>query len=344
MANGCGILVIVGKTLIRIGINTAIGLVLILFWLKLVNIQEIFHALESFNPLALLPAVLLMAVGTILRALRFKILLSKSINITYSRIINLTFLSQLLSFTIPLRLGELTKGVYLSSQYGLHFGRAVVWVFLDRFLDFWAVLVLALVFLSLIPTNLSSNLNGILFTAAGAISLGIVLVVIKPDLFKFFASKFSDLLLFKGLKQKFLKFAHFIIDCFSLLRGSFKRNSLLFVMTILAALAEGLTWYVILSAFIPELNVFKIWLGSLLNSLSFLIPAAPGYVGSAEAAGLAVFSFGLGYDRTLVSAATIVVHGLSLIYILSSGIYGLYALKFNLGLVWKKLLRKEDKD
>ena len=80
----------------------------------------------------------------------------------------------------------------------------------------------------------------------------------------------------------------------------------------------------------------------MLNSLTFLIPAAPGYVGSAEAAGLAVFTYGLGYDKIYVSASTVIFHALSLIYILSSGIYGLYALKFNLGLVWKKVLRKED--
>lgn len=79
----------------------------------------------------------------------------------------------------------------------------------------------------------------------------------------------------------------------------------------------------------------------MLTALTFIIPAAPGYVGSAEAAGLAVFSYGLGLDKTFVSAATIVTHALSLIYILSTGIYGLYALKFNMGLVWKKVLRKE---
>lgn len=330
-----------GKTLLRVGINTAIGIALIYFWLKLVNIEEILHALEEFNPWVLVPAVLLMATATILKAIRFKILLSKTIKISYSRIINLTFLSQLLSFTIPVRLGELAKGVYLSTEYGLHFGRAVVWVFLDRFLDFWAVLGLSLVFLSIIPTNLPSSLGGILFLASGAISLVIILIVIRPGLFKTLAEFFSKLLVLKVLKEKFLSLANFLIDCFALLKGSFTRNSLLFVLTVGATLAEGLSWYVILGVFIPDLNVLKVWLGSMLNSLSFIIPAAPGYVGSAEAAGLAVFTYGLGYDKTFVSAATIVVHALSLVYILSSGIYGLYALKFNLGLVWKKLLRKE---
>lgn len=330
-----------GKTLFRVGINTAIGVLLVYFWLKLVNIEEILQALEKFNPLILIPCILFMALATIFKAIRFKILLSKVVKIPASRIINLTFLSQLLSFTIPIRLGELTKGVYLSTEYGLHFGKAVVWVFLDRFLDFWAVLGLSLLLLSITPTNLPGNLNGLLLAGAGGISLVIILIVMKPEMFKSLAQVVSNLLVIKVLKNKFLAFSYFLIDCFSLLRGEGRRNLAIGVLTIFGTLFEGLSWYVVLAAFMPDLSVIKVWLGSMLNALTFIIPAAPGYVGSAEAAGLAVFTYGLGMDKTFVSAATIVIHGLSLVYILGTGIFGLYMLKFNLGLVWKKVLRKE---
>lgn len=329
------------KTIIRIGINTAIGAVLIYFWFRLVDVEEIIHALESFNPFILIPALVFAASASVLKALRFKILLSKAVNIPALRIINLTFLSQLLSFTVPIRLGEIAKGVYLSTDYGLHFGKAVVWVFLDRFLDFWAVLGLSLLLLSVVPTNLPQQFNGFLFAGAGGLTLMIVLIVAKPELFRFLARTISKLLFIKALKEKFLQFSYFIIECFSLLKGSGKRGAALTALTVLATFMEGMSWYVILGAFIPDLPILKAWLGSMLNSLTFLIPAAPGYVGSAEAAGLAVFSFGLGLNETYVSASTIIIHALSLVFILTSGIIGLYALKFNLGLVWKKVLRKE---
>jgi len=329
------------KTIIRIGINTAIGAVLIYFWFRLVDVQEIIHALESFNPFILIPALVFAASASVLKAIRFKILLSKAVNIPALRIINLTFLSQLLSFTIPIRLGEIAKGVYLSTDYGLHFGKAVVWVFLDRFLDFWAVLSLSLLLLFIIPTNLPSGLTTSLLIAVLISSVLVVAAVLKPEVFKKLAQIISPLLVLKPLKEKFLKFAYFMIDCFSLLKGSAKRSLSVLVLTILGGLAEGLSWYVVLQAFIPDVSVLKVWLGSMLNSLTFIIPAAPGYVGSAEAAGLAVFSFGLGLNETYVSAATIIIHALSLVFILTSGIIGLYALKFNLGLVWKKVLRRE---
>ena len=329
------------KTLIRIGINTAIGGVLIYFWFRLVDVEEIIHALESFNPWVLIPAFVLMAVSSICRALRFKVLLSEVIKIPATKIINLTFLSQLLSFTIPIRLGEVSKGVYLSSEYGLHFGKAVVWVFLDRFLDFWTVLGLSLLFLMIVPTNLPSGVTTSLFGVVLISSVLLVAAVLKPELFKSLARIFSHLLVIKVLKQKFLSLSYFMIDCFRLLKAEGGgRNFLIAGLTVLGIFLEGASWFVILRQFIPGLDFLKVWLGSMLNSLTFIIPAAPGYVGSAEAAGLAVFSFGLGFNETFVSASTIIIHALSLVFILSSGILGLYLLKFNLGLVWKKVLRK----
>lgn len=325
------------KTLIRILINTAIGIVLIYFWLKLVNIDEVLHALESFNPLLLIPAASVMFLASLLKAVRFKILLLKAVDIPVLRIINLTFLSQLLSFTIPIRLGELTKGVYLSTEYKLHFGKAVVWVFLDRFLDFWAVLGLSLLLLLIVPTTLPSAVAVTLFLGAGAASVLVVLIVLKPAYFHHLAKVFSHLLVISALKEKFLKLAFFMIDCFSLLSGSAKRNFVILLLTVTATFLEGLSWYIVLSAFIPDLSVLKVWLGSMLNALTFIIPAAPGYVGSAEAAGLAVFSFGLGLNEVLVSASTIIIHAISLVFILTVGIIGLYGLKFDLGLVWTKL-------
>lgn len=328
------------KTFIRILINTAIGAVLIYFWLKLVNIQEIFHALESFNPLILIPCAFFMVLATVLKAIRFKVLLSKEVNIPSIKMINLTFLSQLLSFTIPVRAGEVAKGVYLSTEYNLHFGKAIIWVFLDRFLDFWAVLGLSLILLLVIPTNLPQGLTTSLFIAVAFASVMVILVVKKSVYFEKLARVLSHLLVIKSLKEKFLSFSLFIIECFALLKGSLKRNVGIIALTILAAFAEGLSWLFVLSAFIPGLSIFKVWLGSMLNALTFIIPAAPGYVGSAEAAGLAVFTYGLGLSEKFVPAATIIMHAVSLVFILSSGIFALFLLKFNLKLVWQKVLKK----
>jgi uncharacterized protein (TIRG00374 family) len=328
------------KTLIRIGINTLIGAVLIYFWLKLVNIQEILDVLETFNPWILIPCAGFMVLATVLKAIRFKVLLSKALKVPALKIINLTLLSQLLSYTIPIRAGEIAKGVYLSTEYNLHFGKSLVWVFLDRFLDFWAVLGFSLILLLIVPTGFPQGLIQTLFWVVVAASAGVVLVVLKPEFFRGLAKLISKILIAKALKDKFLSFSFFIIDCFGLLKGSVLRNLKLFFLTTAAVVSEGLTWYFIFSFLIPGVSLLKILLGSMLTALTFLIPAAPGYVGSAEAAGLAVFSYGLGLSQSIVPAATVIIHAVGLVVILSAGIIGLYALKFDLGLVWRKVLKK----
>lgn len=328
------------KTLVRVLLNTAIGVVLIYFWLKLVNLEEIIQALQSFNPLVLVPAGVFLSLAGILKAVRFKVLLSKEANVPVLKMIYLTFVSQLLSFTIPVRAGEVAKGVYLSTEYNLHFGKAVIWVFLDRFLDFWAVLGLSLLLLAIVPTNLPQSLGLTLFFGVSLASILVILIVLKPGYFKHLARLLSHLLILESLKHKFLKLSFFVIECFSLLKSSFSHNLAIFMLTGTATVVEGICWYLILLPFIPGLSFFKTWLGSMLTALTFIIPAAPGYVGSAEAAGLAVFSFGLGFNATYVSAATIVFHGLGFVYILSTGIIALYFLKFNLKLVWNKLWKK----
>lgn len=329
-----------GKTLIRIAVNTAIGAVLIFIWLRLVNIREIIETLKAFNFWLLIPGIVLMILATVLKAIRFKVLLTKVVDIPSSKMISLTFVSQIASFTIPVRAGEITKSVYLSTQHNLHFGKSLVWVFLDRFLDFWAVLGLSLVLLLIISTNFPQSLVVALFWGMIVSSVLVVLIVLKPEYFKHLVKFISALLVIKFLKEKFLQLSFFVIDCFSLLKGSKTRNLKLFILTVLATVFEGVCWYLIFLSFIPGVSFLKIWLGSMLNALTFIIPAAPGYVGSAEAAGLAVFSYGLGLSQSVVPASTLIFHAISLIFIISTGIYGLYTLKFDLRLVWKKLFKK----
>ena len=54
----------------------------------------------------------------------------------------LNLLCQFLSFMIPVRAGEITKSAYLTSQFDLPLGKSLIWVFVDRFFDFWVILFL----------------------------------------------------------------------------------------------------------------------------------------------------------------------------------------------------------
>lgn len=333
------------KNLIRIIINTALGLVLIFFWLQFIDIQEVFHELSLINPLTVLPFILFFALAGIFRAGRFKILLSEY-KIPLKNLIYLTYLAQLLSFTIPLRLGELTKGVYLSTEYGnkgkITFPKAVVWTFLDRFIDFWMVLVYALILLLVIPTNMPTNLKPILLVLILFFTSGALLLVFFPNYLKRIVSFLVPFFIFPQLKAIFLNLSNFLIDSGQFLNKGFKKTTMILVLTFLATTMEALGWLILFDVvFKSNLDFFRIQLGSLLSALTYLIPSAPGYVGSAEAGTLAVFSLGLGYNPTLTSVVAVLFHLLTLICILLFGLLSLYLLGFDLSLVFQKLKKQK---
>ncbi len=327
------------KILLRIFINTLIGIILIFIWLKLVNINEILDLIKKASPQALLSALFLMIASGISKALRLNLLL-REYKIPSLKVIYLTFLSQFLSFAIPIRAGEITKGVYLSTHYNIPFSKALIWIFLDRFLDFWMVIVLSLILLVLIPTSLAANLITLLILLVIIFTLAILLIILVPGLLRRFVSFFIVFLVFKKLKNFVTQLSGFIIDCIYLLKQGFKLNFFIFSLTFLATVLEAGAWFVLFKQFI-DAEFPRILLGSMLNALTFLIPAAPGYAGSAEAAGLAVFSYGLGIDKNIASAVTVMLHGINLVYLLATGIPALYLLKFSLNLVWKKVLKKD---
>lgn len=325
------------KLVLRILINTAIGAILIFFWFKLVDIRAVFETLKTVSLWVLpIPLFCFLAAG-FLRALRLKILLSnyklKTMNVWF-----LTMLGQLLSFTIPVRAGEIAKAVYLSTHYQIPFGKSIIWIFLDRFLDFWFSLSLALFMVLFIPTNLPSNFKPILGIMVIGITFTSLFILFFPDFVKKLFKFASYLLILPSLKNLFNKFTGFIIESFIFLKKGPKESLLIILTTISALVFEALSWFIIFKSFRmgQNLDFLTAQLGSLLSALTYLIPAAPGYIGSAEAAGLVVFSYALGLDKTLVSAVTVLIHALTLFYILSAGLISLYLLKFNLNLVWKK--------
>lgn len=329
------------KTLFRLLINTAIGAVLIFFWLKLVNLEEILKELRKVNLFAVLPFVIFFALAGALRGIRLKYLL-KEFKIPTLRMVALNYFSQLLSFMIPLRLGEIAKGVYLSTEYNLPASKALVWVFMDRFIDFWVVLLSSLILLLLIPTNLPANLGLVLIILIGLFSFAGAVAIFFPTFGRKIIGIIKHIFVFNRLKEIFEKVSHFLLDSASFLNKGFKGTLIIVFLSLLSYIAEALGWYTLFLAVFKGADFLKLLLGTLLTVLTYIIPAAPGYVGSAEAAILAVFSLGLGYDRTLVSVATLISHALTLICILIFGFISLYFLKFDLSLVWKKLKGQED--
>lgn len=327
------------SNIIKLLINTLIGVVLIFVWLKLVNLEIIVDQIKKINPTLLIFFFVFIILSTVLRATRLKILL-KTVDLSLSELIKLNFISQFLSFIIPIRAGEIAKSVYLHSQYQISFTKVITWILLDRFLDFWSVLLMLVVLGPFVLVNLPSQFMPSVITGFIAATIIAVMITVSPIRTKKVFNYLKILLVFKRLQKLYLSVVENIFSGFIIFKNNFSDLPKLIVLSIAALISDALTWLVVLSAFSIQLPLLKLVFGSLISMLTFLVPAAPGYVGSAEGSGLLVFSGILGLEPNLASSAVLVSHILVVVALPLFGIVSLYLLKFDLKLVWKKL-RKE---
>lgn len=318
------------KTLIRIVANTILGIILVLVWLHFVNINEILATLKTVDLLYVLPMMVLIFSSLCIRAYRLKYFLQPFVNINYWQLLFLNGTALMLNFLIPIRAGDLAKGVYLAGHYKLPMAKSIIWIFLDRFLDFITAVVLSVLLLMFVPNQLP---NSFIFVLVG-LSFGLILMVYLMVYRVNVAQRvFKALRLFESLYR-------FFLTTFTIFKRKPKEVLVLVLFTFLAYASDTLIWYFTFISLGSYQELVKLYLVQLLSALTYLIPAAPGYVGSAEASGLLVFTGIFGIDVNLASSVTVIFHIVTAVFILIFGSVSIYFLKFDLGGVLKKVFRK----
>lgn len=327
--------------MIKIVLNSLLGVFLIWGWLQFVNIHEILDQISKVNPLNLLPVFFFIFLGSLFRSLRLKVFLAEIKKIPLLDLILLNGAAMMLNFFIPIRAGEVAKGVYLNSKYDLHMGKAIIWVFVDRFIDFLFVLLAASFLVMFLPNHLPEGFaqtSGLIFLAALCATY---LAVFQLNLSRKLSKFVSSLLIERHIKGYFEKFSDFILDSFTILDRHPKDLAIMIVLTALAYSADAFVWFFAFVALGQAQEYVIMYLGQLLSALTYLVPAAPGYVGSAEASGLLILSGAFGIDKNLASSMIVLFHIVSAVAVLVFGLISVFFLKLDLGLIFRKALRKQ---
>lgn len=324
----------------KIIFNTILGIILIFIWSRFVDLPQIFSTLSGANLIYLIPIILFMLLSPVIRAVRLKIFLSKIQKINLKDLIFLNGVAMMLNFFIPIRAGEIAKGIYLNTHYKLNLGKSIIWIFLDRFVDFLAILLLTGLLLSSVPTKLPSTFQLTVTTIFVVAFLITYFSVFQINLTKKMVNFLRGLLIDKNIKIYFDKFTSLILESFSILHRHPKDLGKMILLTILAYGADAAIWYFsFISLGFPQ-DFWKMYLGQLLSALTYLVPAAPGYVGSAEASGLLILSGIFGINSNLSSAMIVLFHITSAVFVLVFGLISVFSLKIDLGVILNKALNR----
>lgn len=329
------------KTLLKILFNTLLGIILILIWLRFVDIHQILQTISQANILLLLPPFVFLFLSIFTRSIRLKIFLAPVKSVKLKDLTFLNGVALMLNFLIPIRAGEFAKGFYFNTQYGLPLKKSILWIFLDRFIDFLVVLISAGLLLFFVPNKLGLSFAVTISVIGIAMGVMTYLIIYQTNFTLKILNFLKALLVVNMIKIYFERVYLFILETFAILKRRRGDIVKLLGLSILSYISDAATWYFTFLALNSPQGFINMFLGQLLSALTYLIPAAPGYVGSAEASGLLILSGVFGLDSNLSSAMIVLFHIMAAIFVIVFGLISLYNLKIDLKLILKKALGKD---
>jgi uncharacterized protein (TIRG00374 family) len=313
------------KNMIRIGASLAVGILLLAVLIWWTGIDKIGAAIGSASPLWLAASAAVIPPAYFLRAIRWKLLLhpvKKTVRV--SNTFWSTSLGSMVNTLIPIRLGEFIRAYILGEKEETGFGPSFSSIIVERTLDLIGLLSIGVVTMFLVSTQADlSSLVVNIFTAVAvliAVILAVIIVGIKKEdlIIRLLTRITSKIPLVKKYTTRIADFAS------SLIKGlqGLSQNPKMFVANI------SLTWilwliqtsaiYLTFMAFNYPMPFVAAILGGVLMSVSHILPATPGYVGSYEAFWALIF-LALGVPENLLLATAVISHLIGILPIVILG-------------------------
>jgi uncharacterized protein (TIRG00374 family) len=313
------------KNTVRIGTSLAIGILLLIVLMWWTGIDKIGAAIGSASPFWLAAAAVVVLPAYILRAIRWKLLLYPvKKNLRVSNTFWSTAIGSMVNTLIPIRLGEFVRAYILGEKEEIGFAPGLSSIVVERTLDLIGLLSIGIITMLLVTTqaDLSSLVVNIFIAVAIFITaiLAVIIIGIKKEdlIIKLLTITLSKIPLIKKYTIKIVDFANSLIQG---LQG-LSQNPKMLVTNI------SLTWilwliytsaiYWTFVAFNYPLSFVAAILGGALMSLSHILPATPGYLGSYEAFWALIF-LSLGVPENLLLATAITSHLVGLLPIVILG-------------------------
>jgi glycosyltransferase 2 family protein len=321
-AQGTGFLM---KRLLRVGFSILLSLVLILLCFRGTDPGAVWRALTRAHPAYLVLAVALSLFTFVVRALRWRVLLSHlRKGIPFSSLFSCTVIGFMVSYVIPGRIGELTRPVLLAVKERMSKGSVIATVAVARMMDFLTVLLLFSVYLIGFSSRLPKHGSALIsqFRSRGLQVGGAILILVIA----LYAAVLLRSHLFERLEawtrpggwaRGAVDFLHAVIRGFEVLKGG---KALAGSMLLTLA-----TWCIIDLSILAGLRAFEIQLGfeDVFLLLAFLavgiaVPT-PGGLGSYQWLGQACLVSIFGVQSELALAAIWVQWGVAELPVMALG-------------------------
>ncbi|MBT3254197.1 MAG: flippase-like domain-containing protein [Candidatus Marinimicrobia bacterium] len=313
-------------------ISIAVSLGLVYYSFKDLEWEPFWQAVISINYWLFAAGAFLLVFSNVVRAARWKILLSPQGAIKTNHLFEATMMGYMGNNVLPFRLGEVLRAMVVSKRHSLKVSGVGASIVVERALDMFSFLILAGIYATLVPTFESARLLAILGLSA------LLLIIILGFWVNRQHEKFQVRI---GVwSQRFIDGGHpkRAEHLLSIFRGletlwHMPKPFIVILQTGFLWLVYFLVTFLALAAFDFGLDLVDLWkVSSILlvfTTLSLSVPAAPGYVGTYHGAVLAALMI-FNIDNDAAKAFAIVMHLMN--YLLYTPMGAWYLMKAGLTL------------
>ena len=285
---------------LKVGIGIVVSALGVWLSMRDVRPAEVWEALRQANYFGFVTAALLTLIAFLVRAIRWRSLLSTPRPVGYGRLFSATMIGFMANNMLPLRLGEFVRAWALARREKLSKTTVLATVVVERVVDMLTLLSILAVALLVHPIEPGSRAWDL--TRKGAVALvtlsvGLTVFVVvlerKPELMRALIAKLAAYLP-ERVGAKGVKALEHFVEGLGLFRD-LPRLLWVFLLSFVmfAIVVAGL------QVSMWSLGIHLPWYAGLtmlvITAIGIMVPAAPGYIGTmnvACVAGLALFSVG----------------------------------------------------
>jgi uncharacterized protein (TIRG00374 family) len=285
------------------------GAILVIAFLRLVNVNAVFHRLQHFNiGFAILCGVAFLS-AYVVRGMRWRCLL-RPCRVSIWRAVAIYQVAIFLNWLLPIRGGEIGMSLLLRHSDGIPVSRSFAAVSMDKAMDLLPVVVL-LAILPFASLHLSGPLWILLMSTLAVVGLGAGVLLLAA-----WRQDRALALLIRPLRAVLPSRARdgiegFIVTFVDALLALIRKPRLLLIaaaFTIAALCLDALFCLLAFKAVGVTVAVPIVLYGYTFFNLSFILPSPPGQVGINELVGLLIFSGSFGVSRSGVGAMFLFSH------------------------------------
>ncbi|MBU2610237.1 MAG: flippase-like domain-containing protein [Chloroflexi bacterium] len=299
-----------------------LGLVISLFFIYLVVSKlewgAFWLAVRTANYWWILPGVAVYFLAVWARAWRWHYLL-KPIKAIKTRVMfPITCIGYMGNNIYPARAGEVLRAVVLKRREGVPISASLATIIVERIFD--GVVMLAFVFVNLaqlaklaevaVPVGKWQVTIQDLAVWGSAAFFGALVIFLLAAMFPKVTAKFGqwfiERLLPVRLREKTSGILHKFLDGLESLRSP-ANVLMVFITSVIIWLLETVKYWFVMHAFSFQVSFFTLMLMNGVVNLATTIPAAPGYIGTFDAPGIAVLQAD-GIHQAVATGYTLVLH------------------------------------